>query len=254
MQTQQIRKLLEGVRNGDIELNDAIERLRSLPFESIENFATLDTHRAVRCGFPEVIFGQGKTPYQLIHIINHLIQQNDRILVTRLNQDSYQQIEDSIPAATYYPESCLLTISQSPTQELKPGIMTLTAGTADIPVAEEAALTAELMGNMVTRVYDVGVAGLHRLLSRINDVQKARVLIVVAGMDGALPSVVAGLVSAPVIAVPTSTGYGISLNGIAALFNMLNSCASGIAVVNIDNGFGAGYLASQINLLDGRRV
>lgn len=249
MQEDQIRLLLEDVSRGSIAVEEALTRLRTLPVETVGNFAQLDQHRALRCGFPEVVFGQGKTPEQVVQIVKRLSEQNDRVLVTRVTPEMSAVVQPQIPELVYHPSARVLILDKNPDRQKKAGVMVLTAGTADIPVAEEAAFTADLMGNEVTRIYDVGVAGIHRLLNQVERIRQARVIVVVAGMDGALPSVVGGLVSVPVIAVPTSVGYGASFNGIAALLTMLNSCASGVAVVNIDNGFGAGVLASRINLL-----
>ena len=249
MDMERLRKLLEEVSTGKVEIDAALEQLRTLPFEAISDFALLDNHRALRRGFPEVILAEGKTPEQVLKIFERLATHSDRVLATRVSQELYQAIGDQLPEATYYPISRMLILNRSE-QERKPGILVVTGGTSDIPVAEEAAMTAELMGNCVERLFDVGVAGLHRLLSQQEQIQKARVIVAVAGMEGALASVVAGLVSVPVIAVPTSVGYGASFHGLAALLAMLNSCANGIAVVNIDNGFGAGYMAGIINRLE----
>lgn len=250
MQEDQIRELLEGVSMGAVPVEDAVSKLRSLPFETVGNFARLDQHRAIRCGFPEVVFGQGKTSEQVVQIVQRLAERNDRVLVTRVTKEMSDIVQPQIPGMIYHASARILVLDKAADRVKKPGIFVLSAGTADIPVAEEAALTADLMGNEVERVYDVGVAGIHRLLNQVENLQRARVVIVVAGMDGALPSVVGGLVSVPVIAVPTSVGYGASFNGLAALLTMLNSCATGVAVVNIDNGFGAGVMASRINLLE----
>jgi pyridinium-3,5-biscarboxylic acid mononucleotide synthase len=249
MEEYQLRTLLEDVQRGAVGVDDALTRLRSLPFEAVGNFAQLDQHRALRCGFPEVVFGQGKTSEQVVKIVNKLAERNERVLVTRVSAEMRAEIGDQLPEAIYHPLPRILMIDRSAPYEKLTGIIIATGGTADIPVAEEAALTAELMGNSVERIYDVGVAGLHRLLARLDKLQSARVVVAVAGMEGALPSVIGGLVSAPVIAVPTSVGYGASFQGLAALLTMLNSCATGISVVNIDNGFGAGYLAALINRL-----
>lgn len=249
MDMERLRKLLEEVSTGKVEIDAALEQLRTLPFEAISDFALLDNHRALRRGFPEVILAEGKTPEQVLKIFERLATHSDRVLATRVSQELYQAIGDQLPEATYYPISRMLILNRSE-QERKPGILVVTGGTSDIPVAEEAAMTAELMGNCVERLFDVGVAGLHRLLSQQEQIQKARVIVAVAGMEGALASVVAGLVSVPVIAVPTSVGYGASFHGLAALLAMLNSCANGITVVNIDNGFGAGYMAGIINRLE----
>jgi hypothetical protein len=247
MQEAQLRQLLEGIRSGSVDVDDAIQRLRALPFEQIEQFARLDNHRALRTGFPEVVFGQGKTPDQVIKIVTRLMQHNDRVLVTRVTPEMYTAVHEQLPDLCYQEAARALTLDRSDPAERQPGVLVATGGTADIPVAEEAAVTAELLGNQVDRVYDVGVAGLHRLLDQMDRLLMANVIVVAAGMEGALASVIGGLASAPVIAVPTSVGYGASFGGLAALLTMLNSCATGVAVVNIDNGFGAGYLAGIIN-------
>ncbi len=250
MQEEQIRVLLEDVSQGKVAIDQAVERLRSLPYETVGNFAHLDQHRALRCGFPEVVFGQGKTTDQIVQIVHRLADKNDRVMVTRVTAEMNAVIQPQVPGLVYHQEARIQILDRSKGQVKKPGVFVLSAGTADIPVAEEAALTADIMGNEVERVYDVGVAGIHRLLNQIERLQRARVVVVVAGMDGALPSVVGGLVSVPVIAVPTSVGYGASFQGLSALLTMLNSCATGVAVVNIDNGFGAGVLASRINQVE----
>jgi hypothetical protein len=250
MDEERLRRLLDGVRSGSVTPDSAIEQLRTLPFESVADFARLDHHRTLRCGFPEVIFAQGKTPSQVVQIFTRLAERNARVLATRVTPEMYAAVRTELPEAVYHPAARILLLDRDPDRPKVSGVLVATGGTADIPVAEEAALTAELMDNAVVRLYDVGVAGLHRLLSQAGALQKARVIVVVAGMEGALPSVVAGLVAVPVVAVPTSVGYGASFNGLAALLTMLNSCANGISVVNIDNGFGAGYLAALINRLD----
>ncbi len=247
MEEHQLRTLLEQIQSGTVGIDDALSRLKTLPFETVGNFARLDQHRALRCGFPEVVFGQGKTPDQVVQISRRLAERNERVLITRVSAEMHAAIGDQLPDAVYHPLPRLMIIDRSEPYEKEPGIVVATGGTADIPVAEEASLTAELMGHQVERIYDVGVAGLHRLLARLEQLQAARVVVAVAGMEGALPSVIGGLVSAPVIAVPTSVGYGASFQGLSALLTMLNSCATGISVVNIDNGFGAGYLAALIN-------
>lgn len=248
MDADKLRALLEQVRSGALDVEQAVQAMRSLPFDAVGDFASLDTHRALRRGFPEVIFGEGKSLEQIREIFLRLSEHNRTVMATRINAEQAAALLPDLPEAVYHPAARIL-YRHTPPAKLLTGIMVLCAGTTDIPVAEEAALTAELMGNRVERAYDVGVAGLHRLLDRLPLLRKARVLVVVAGMEGALPSVVAGLVSAPVIAVPTSVGYGASLNGLAALLAMLNSCANGVSVVNIDNGFGAGYSAGLINRL-----
>lgn len=246
MDETDLRLLLEGVSHQKMSIDQAIDQLNALPYESINGYAKIDTHRAIRTGLPEVIYAQGKSPDQVAQIFNHLRQHENRVLATRVSQEMYQEIREQVPDAVYHPIGRILS-TKLPDDPLHPsGILILSAGTSDIPVAEEAALTIEVMGYQTDRIYDVGVSGLHRLLSYLSEIQKARVIIVVAGMEGALPSVVGGLVSAPLIAVPTSVGYGASFQGLSALLGMLNSCASGVAVMNIDNGFGAGCLALKI--------
>jgi NCAIR mutase (PurE)-related protein len=254
MQPDRLKLLLEQVRSGSLDIDSAMLELKGLPYENLENFATLDHHRALRNGFPEVVFGQGKQPAQVASIVRRLQERNDKVLVTRVDPEMAEQVTAQIPGLVYHPLPRLLILDRSNPEDKYPGVLVVTAGTADLPVAEEAAMTAELMNNQVERMFDVGVAGIHRLLNQTERLWRARVIIVVAGMDGALPSVVGGLVSVPVIAVPTSVGYGASFNGLAALLTMLNSCASGVAVVNIDNGFGAGSLASMINQLGGQHA
>jgi NCAIR mutase (PurE)-related protein len=212
-------------------------------------FAQVDTHRALRKGFPEVIFGAGKSPEQVLKIASRLLAGEQRILVTRITPAHARLLRRKFKAAVHHESARCVTIEKRPAPKRHGTIAVICAGTSDLPVAEEAAVTAEIMGNRVERIVDVGVSGLHRILARLETIQRANVLVVVAGMEGALPSVVAGLVSKPVIAVPTSVGYGASFGGVAALLGMLNSCGSGVTVVNIDNGFGAGYAASQINAL-----
>jgi NCAIR mutase (PurE)-related protein len=247
MNVKRLEKLLEDIKAGRIEIRDAMATLKGLPFEDI-GYATIDHHRALRRGFPEVILGEGKSSQQIIAIIKRMKQQGDTILVTRVSNRKGVTIQRSIPEARYHPIPGMITLMNHEVDVVGRGlILVVSAGTSDIPVAEEAALTAEMMGNHVERLYDVGISGIHRLLSKAELIQSANVIIVVAGMEGALPSVVGGLVDRPVIAVPTSVGYGASFGGITALLAMLNSCASGVSVVNIDNGFGAGYMASLIN-------
>jgi NCAIR mutase (PurE)-related protein len=254
MDQQELRALLENLSRGDCTVDQVIDQLKLLPYESLSGFANLDHHRSLRTGFPEVIFAQGKTPDQVVEIFMRLQNRNKQVLATRVDAEMYLQIRDQLPGVNYHPSARVLYIDQDLERVKRPGILILSAGTSDIPFAEEAALTAELMGNQVERVYDVGVAGLHRLLDHLAQLQKARVIIVAAGMEGALPSVVGGLVSAPIIALPTSVGYGASFQGLAALLGMLNSCANGVAVVNIDNGFGAGCLAARINQLSYKEI
>jgi pyridinium-3,5-biscarboxylic acid mononucleotide synthase len=247
MNVAALQSLLEQVQQGDRSVDEALEQLRHLPFEDIGD-ATIDHHRALRQGFAEVIFGANKTVDQITRIIGALLSKGSNVLATRLDDDKAQLLLHSYPTATWHKEARCLTIEQQPVKITGRGtILVISAGTADIPVAAEAVVTARIMGNQVEQLFDVGVAGLHRLLARRERILSAAVLIVVAGMEGALPSVVGGMVSRPVIAVPTSVGYGASFGGIAALLGMLNSCASGVTVVNIDNGFGAGYAASLMN-------
>jgi NCAIR mutase (PurE)-related protein len=249
-QAERLKLLLERVRGGELDVDAALGELRGLPYEELGGFATLDHHRALRSGSPEVIFGQGKGADQVIAIARRIAERNDKVLVTRVEPTMAEAVCAEMPELTYHPLPRLLVLDRSPSVEKSPGILVVAAGTADLSVAEEAAVTAEFMNNAVDRMYDVGVAGIHRLLGQVERLWQARVVIVVAGMDGVLPSVVGGLVSVPVIAVPTSVGYGASFGGLAALLTMLNSCAAGVGVVNIDNGFGAGYLASTINRLE----
>jgi NCAIR mutase (PurE)-related protein len=252
MNGAELHTLLERVARGEIDTASAearvLEALRARPFEDL-GFARVDHHRSIRQGFPEVILGLGKTPAQIAGIAAEIAGRGSTLLVTRANDAVFDAVRARVPQATYYADAGIITLRQ---QDVSPGkgtIVVAAAGTSDLPVAEEAALTAELMANNVERVYDVGVAGLHRILGERARLASARVIVVVAGMEGALPSVIAGLVNVPVIAVPTSIGYGASFAGIAALLGMLNSCASGVAVVNIDNGFGAAAVASLINHL-----
>ena len=247
MNIRKLEDLLKKVRAGKTSIDEAIAQLKSLPFEDL-GYARIDHHRSLRKGFPEVIWGEGKSADQMLSIMRQLKRKDQNILITRLDERKAKAIQKVFPKSQYYPQSKVLTYLIHPWKsEGKGTILVITAGTTDIPVAEEAVVTAQFMGNCVETLYDVGVAGIHRLLYERERMEAARILIVVAGMEGALPSVVAGLVDCPVIAVPTSIGYGTSFGGITALLAMLNSCASGVAVVNIDNGFGAGYMASLIN-------
>jgi NCAIR mutase (PurE)-related protein len=241
-------RLLEQFRAGTIPREKILRAFQSAPVADL-GFAQVDTHRALRKGFPEVIFGGGKTPEQVVKIAAKILASDSRVLITRITDAHARALRKKFKPAVHHQLACCVTIEKSPLPKRPGTIGVICAGTSDLPVAEEAVVTAEIMGNRVERIYDVGVAGLHRLLAKSENIQRANVLIVVAGMEGALPSVVAGLVSKPVIAVPTSIGYGASFGGIAALLGMLNSCGSGVTVVNIDNGFGAGYAASQINML-----
>jgi len=240
--------LLEQFRIGKINKTTVLHRFQAAPVVDL-GFAQVDTHRALRKGFPEVIFGQGKTPDQVVKIASKILQHEKRLLITRLRREQARALLKKFEVSVYHEIARCVTIEKKALPKRNGTIGVLSAGTSDLPIAEEAAVTADIMGNRVERLYDVGVAGLHRLLARLETVQRANVLIVVAGMEGALPSVVAGLLAKPVIAVPTSVGYGASFGGLAALLGMLTSCGSGVTVVNIDNGFGAGYAASQINAL-----
>jgi NCAIR mutase (PurE)-related protein len=253
MNRSDIRLLLDQVRDGSVTPEAAQQRLlqvlRQSPFEDL-GFARVDHHRSVRQGFPEVVFGQGKTPDQIAAIAERIVAAGHNLLVTRTNREAYEAVAQRVPDAIFHDLARAITRQTGPSAPGKGTIVIAAAGTADLPVAEEAVVTAEIMGNTVDRLFDVGVAGLHRLLAEHARLGAARVVIVVAGMEGALPSVIGGLVDVPVIAVPTSVGYGASFGGLTALLAMLNSCASGISVVNIDNGFGAAAIASSINHLD----
>jgi len=248
----ELQELLERVRRGDLDPSMAVDQivmvLRMARFEDL-GFARVDTHRALRQGFPEVILGLGKTPAQIAAIAERIVAREQSLLVTRAQPDAYEAVRARVPEVVYHPDARAITLALGEVPVGNGTILIACAGTSDLPVAEEAAVTAELMGNRVDRLYDVGVAGLHRLLSEQARLQSAQAIVVVAGMEGALPSVVAGLVAVPVIAVPTSVGYGASFGGVAALLGMLNSCANGVAVVNIDNGFGGACMASLINHL-----
>jgi NCAIR mutase (PurE)-related protein len=248
MDTDRLASLLGGVQSGEVGVAEALEALRKLPYDSVGDFAHLDTHRAVRTGAPEVVYSPGKSEEQIAAIMQRLASHSDRVLATRATSAQFAAVQALLPQAVYHPLSRLITVGDPPSPvHPERYIAVLTAGTADTPVGEEAALTLEWHGSRVERWYDVGVAGLHRLLDRLELIQNAHALVVCAGMEGALTSVVAGLVSRPVVAVPTSVGYGASFGGVAALLTMLNSCAGGVAVVNIDNGFGAAVYAHRIN-------
>lgn len=248
MNADSIRKLMQDVRSGELSPDDAVERLRHLPFEDL-GFAKVDHHRALRVGMPEVVFGERKTPKQVAAIFKRLAQHGNNVLATRASKEQFAAVKKVVRGARYEVEARAIVLRRDIKRYGKGLICVVSAGTSDIPVAEEAVVTAELMGNEAERLYDVGVAGIHRLLAHREAISKARVVIVCAGMEGALPSVVGGLVGVPVIAVPTSVGYGAAFQGLAALLGMMNSCASNVTVVNIDNGFGAGYVASLINRL-----
>ncbi len=243
-------RLLDDFREGKIPRENVLRAFQAAPVADL-GFAQVDTHRALRKHFPEVIFGAGKTPEQIVKIAAKLVEHGQPVLATRVNADHVRVLKKKFKPAVHHPLARCVTIEKKPLPKRPGFVAVVCAGTSDLPVAEEAAVTAEIMGNRVERIHDVGVAGLHRMLARLELLQSANVIVAVAGMEGALPSVIAGLVSKPLIAVPTSIGYGASFGGVAALLAMLNSCASGVTVVNIDNGFGAGYAASQINAVIG---
>ena len=248
MDLAHLKNLLEEVRSGDVSIDDALGRMKHLPFEDL-GFAKVDHHRAIRHGMPEVIFGQGKQPDHLLAIASKLLDRTPNLLATRCDRAAADLVQGAFPDAEYHPVSRVIRVWRDRTIHGKGKIAVVCAGTSDIPVAEEAQLTAETMGNEVDVIHDIGIAGIHRLMANRERLSAARVAVVCAGMEGALPSVVGGMVGCPVIAVPTSIGYGASFHGLAALLGMLNSCASNVTVVNIDNGFGAGYVASLINRL-----
>lgn len=248
MNAESIRQLLEQVRERKLSPDEAVQRLRHLPFEDL-GFAKVDHHRALRNGMPEVIFGLGKSPIQLAQIFARLAKHEGNVLATRASKQQFAAVRKKVGKAKYDEASRTIVLRNDSTKYGKGIVAVVSAGTSDIPVAEEAVATASIMGNDVERLYDVGVAGIHRLLANRESLTRARVVIVCAGMEGALPSVVGGMVGVPVIAVPTSVGYGAAFEGLAALMGMMNSCASNVSVVNIDNGFGAGYVASLINRL-----
>lgn len=250
MDKHEVTELLTKVADGSISPEDAALRLKMLPFKEIEDYARIDLHRGIRQGVPEVIYGANKAPEHILGIAKGMLESGQKtVLITRISPETAQLLQEQLELR-YDPISKTGVIGSIPAPTGKGTVVVATGGTSDIPVAEEAAITAEMLGNKVTRLYDVGVSGIHRLLSNLEPIMSARAIVAVAGMEGALPSVIGGLADCPVIAVPTSVGYGASLGGVAALLSMLNSCASGVSVVNIDNGFGAGYMASMINHLD----
>lgn len=253
MDGETLRRLLADVRAGTVEVDEAVQRLRRLPFEKIAS-ATIDHHRTIRCGFPEVVYAEGKTVEQVTAIVGRLAAAGGNVLVTRTTAGQFDEVHAAHPSAVYHRAARAVTIRQTPAKLSAGTIAIVSAGTSDEPVAEEACVTAEIMDQRVECIYDVGVAGIHRLLAHHQTLQNVNVCVVVAGMEGALASVVGGLVACPVIAVPTSVGYGASFGGVAALLAMLNSCSSGVTVVNIDNGFAAGYTAALINRLAERPV
>ncbi len=248
MTEAEIKRVLESYRKGELSEAAALDRFRNMPYEDLE-FANVDHHRIVRQGYPEVVFGAGKTDEQVVEIVRAMLERDHNVLVTRSSASAYEGVRALAPEARFHAGSGAISIIKDASLKGKGTVLVLSAGTSDVPVAEEAVVTLEVMGNTVESVYDVGVAGLHRLLNRLDRLNDARVLIVVAGMEGALPSVAGGLVGVPVIAVPTSIGYGASFGGVAALLGMLNSCSANVSVVNIDNGYGAGVVASLINRL-----
>ena len=245
---EKLRGLLEKLQEGDVTVDEALKELKNLPYEDL-GFARIDNHRSLRRGVPEVIYCQGKTTAQVAEITRHMLKNGSNVMGTRADLKTFHQVQLIASDAKYYEAARIFTVQREEVVQNKGIIAVVTAGTSDIPVAEEAAVTAEVFGNPVQRLYDVGVAGIHRLLMNMKVIQSARVIIVVAGMEGALASVVGGLVDKPVVAVPTSVGYGANFHGLSALLAMLNSCAGGVSVVNIDNGFGAAYVAHQINRL-----
>lgn len=245
---ENLRELLKSVENGSINIDKAVDALKNLPYEDL-GYAMIDHHRTLRRGHPETIFCAGKTTEQIIGIAGQMIKKDVNVLGTRVKEEVFKAVKEKYPLAEYHSDARAFVIKNRKIEKTKKEILIITAGTSDIPVAEEAVVTAELLGNSVTKLYDAGASGIHRILSHREKLDKASVIIVVAGMDGVLPTIVAGLINKPVIAVPTSVGYGTGFNGISALLTMLNSCASGITVVNIDNGYGAGYAASLINHL-----
>ena len=247
MDTRDLEDLLKQVQNGRIGLDAAMQRLKKLPFEDL-GFAKIDNHRCMRSGVPEVIYCEGKTVAQIQAIVTKIAEYHTNIMGTRAGRQVFEGIRKVVPDCKYYETARIVVVKPEPVKTVG-NLAVVCAGTSDLPVAEEAAVTAEVLGNRVERLYDVGVAGIHRLLEHCDDLMQAHVAVVVAGMEGALASVVGGLVACPVIAVPTSVGYGASFGGLAALLSMLNSCAAGVSVVNIDNGFGAGYQASLVNKL-----
>ncbi|HYE68189.1 MAG TPA: nickel pincer cofactor biosynthesis protein LarB [Anaerovoracaceae bacterium] len=248
MDQSYLQNILYEVAEGKMDPQEAMDQLKELPYQDI-GFANIDQHRNIRTGYPETIYCEGKTPEQVAAIIDKMREKNSNILATRASAEVFEKVKEIVPEAVYHPLARIIVVKKKEDILSEKIIAVITAGTSDIPVAEEAAITAETMGNQVDRIYDVGVAGIHRLFGKLDRIRAANVIIVIAGMEGALASVVGGLVDKPVIAVPTSIGYGASFGGISALLTMLNSCATGVAVVNIDNGFGAGYLASSINQL-----
>jgi pyridinium-3,5-biscarboxylic acid mononucleotide synthase len=248
MNEQRLKEILAELKSGKMSIEDAVKLFQNFEYKDLE-YAKIDNHRSLRTGYPEVIFGQNKTPDQIKGIVNYMLNQENNILVTRTTKEVYELVKQTVPSAAYNEFARTITIRKITGEKPKTHIAIVSAGTSDMAVTEEAAVTAEIFDNEVRRYYDMGVAGIHRFYDKLGEIRKARVIIVVAGMEGALPSIVGGMVDKPVIAVPTSVGYGANFGGLSALLGMLTSCASGVSVVNIDNGFGAGYLASMINKL-----
>ncbi|HCC71589.1 MAG TPA: nickel pincer cofactor biosynthesis protein LarB [Bacteroidales bacterium] len=248
MNREALKDLLNELSEGKINVEEAIDKLKYFPYSDL-GFARIDHHREIRTGYPEIVFCEGKTTAQVRDIFRHISETGQNAIGTRANKEKYEVVSSIAPEAIWYEEARIISIIKNKNKEAATPVAVITAGTSDIPVAEEAAVTCELLGNRVNRIYDAGVAGIHRLFDKLSDIKKCRVVIVIAGMEGALASVVGGLIDKPVIAVPTSVGYGANFNGISALLAMLTSCASGVSVVNIDNGFGAGFNASMINQL-----
>ena len=246
MNVKEIEKLLNDVKNGETTVNKALEVLKNFPYTDL-GFAKIDHHREMRTGYPEIIYCAGKSVEQVKEIVKVMSERENNVIGTRANQEMYEAVLNIIPTAVYYPMGRIISVQKKKPETPESSIAVITAGTSDMPVAEEAAITAELLGNKVLRIYDAGVAGIHRLVDKLPEIRNCRVVIVIAGMEGALASVVGGLIDKPVIAVPTSVGYGANFGGISALLAMLTSCSTGVTVVNIDNGFGAGFAASMIN-------
>ena len=248
MNSEELKKILTQVQEKKLEVDDALRKLEDFPYADL-GFAKIDHHREIRTGYPEIIFCEGKTIDQVVKISEHMYEKGGNIIATHANREMFDELVKTIPSAKYYNVARIISVQQRKVKTVKTYIAIVTAGTADIPVAEEAAVTAELLGNKVERIFDAGVAGLHRLVDNISVLRQARVVIVIAGMEGALASIVGGLINKPIVAVPTSVGYGANFQGVSALLAMLTSCANGVSVVNIDNGFGAGFNASMINKL-----
>lgn len=249
MNVKEIEKLLNEVKNGNTTVESALDVLKNFPYSDL-GFARIDHHREMRTGYPEIIYCAGKSVEQVKEIVRVMAERENNVIGTRASLEMYEAVKSIVPHAVYYPMARIISVQKKKQEISKTSIAVITAGTSDMPVAEEAALTAELLGNKVVRIYDAGVAGIHRLVDKLPEIRSCRVIIVIAGMEGALASVVGGLVDKPVIAVPTSVGYGASFGGISALLAMLTSCSTGVTVVNIDNGFGAGFSASMINKME----